>query len=588
MDFQISANPFHNIPRKKLDDALEDIMAAHSNNGVLTKEGALLSEVFYRYYNANIPVDYWWREMTDWNGPDSLIKYYTEITSDIKGAYKEGKRARFGGKHGIGKQLSLDTELPTPGGFIKLSELREGDVLFDEQGNTCTVTELHPIQTSPESYLVEFDDGSSVKACSDHRWFTYTRKERVTGVDGQVRTTKEILETLRVGGKQKIANHSIPLSKPIQYSNPAFEIDPYTLGCWLGDGTNREGSVETADQEILDEIGKVYDVTLIDSTVTESQSCRYRVGEILHPPGRSPIGELTALLKRAGLLCNKHIPDHYLRGTVEQRLALLQGLMDTDGSISEGGLCEFSSSIPILAEGVAALVRSLGIKTGGVRRGRSTLNGKRCKDRYRVTFTTTMPVFRLSRKLKNIRLQKTQKTRTTHRFITNVTPIDPEPMRCITVDSPSHLFLVTRNFIPTHNTMACACILKRIVETDKFSALYVNLHDIISVMLNSQPDVKTQAKEILLNVDFLVIDEVDSRFMPTENAADLFGRILEPILRTRIQNRMPLFFCTNTSKVEDSFSGPLQASIQSLMYLVKTVPVIGGDDARLKIKKGEL
>lgn len=137
-------------------------------------------------------------------------------------------------------------------------------------------------------------------------------------------------------------------------------------------------------------------------------------------------------------------------------------------------------------------------------------------------------------------------------------------------------------------TFTCACILKRVVETDKFSAFYVNLHDIISVMLNSPPDVKNQAKEILLNVDFLVIDEVDSRFMPTENAADLFGRILEPVLRTRIQNRMPLFFCTNTSKVEDSFSGPLQASIQSLMYLVKTVPVIGGDDARLKIKKGEL
>jgi hypothetical protein len=86
----------------------------------------------------------------------------------------------------------------------------------------------------------------------------------------------------------------------------------------------------------------------------------------------------------------------------------------------------------------------------------------------------------------------------------------------------------------------------------------------------------------------LVIDEFDTRFMGSENAADLFGRILEPIMRARIQNRMPLFFCTNSSKVEASFSGPLQASIESLMNVVKLVPIIGGDDARIKIKRGEL
>jgi hypothetical protein len=86
----------------------------------------------------------------------------------------------------------------------------------------------------------------------------------------------------------------------------------------------------------------------------------------------------------------------------------------------------------------------------------------------------------------------------------------------------------------------------------------------------------------------LVIDEFDTRFMGSENAADLFGRILEPIMRTRIQNRMPLFFCTNSIKVEGSFSGPLQASIGSLMKMVNFVPIIGGQDARQLIKTGAL
>jgi len=137
-------------------------------------------------------------------------------------------------------------------------------------------------------------------------------------------------------------------------------------------------------------------------------------------------------------------------------------------------------------------------------------------------------------------------------------------------------------------SLTTACILKRAVECGQYTALYVNLVDIIHVMLTTAPEVKTQGREFLLNVDFLVIDEMDSRFMGSENAADLFGRILEPIMRTRIQNRMPSFFCTNTSKIEESFSGPLQASIESLMKLVKLITVIGGEDARDKIKKGEL
>ena len=136
-------------------------------------------------------------------------------------------------------------------------------------------------------------------------------------------------------------------------------------------------------------------------------------------------------------------------------------------------------------------------------------------------------------------------------------------------------------------TMVSCCILKRAVEK-QYSAAYVNLVDIIHIMLTSSNEVKNQARETLLNVDFLVIDEFDARFMGSENAADLFGRILEPIMRTRIQNRMPLILCTNSINVAESFSGPLQASIESLMNMVTLVTVIGGQDARQKIKKGEL
>jgi hypothetical protein len=126
-------------------------------------------------------------------------------------------------------------------------------------------------------------------------------------------------------------------------------------------------------------------------------------------------------------------------------------------------------------------------------------------------------------------------------------------------------------------TMSCVCILKRVVERGQHDALYVNLTDIIHVMTSPDFETKNEARHRLLNVDFLVIDEVDQRFMSTENAADLFGRILEPIIRTRIQNRMPLLLCTNSPNVVDSFSGSLKESIKSLMKLVTVQPVLGKD-----------
>ena len=136
-------------------------------------------------------------------------------------------------------------------------------------------------------------------------------------------------------------------------------------------------------------------------------------------------------------------------------------------------------------------------------------------------------------------------------------------------------------------TLTSTCILKRAVERG-CSALYVNLTDIINVLLSSPNEVKNNARELLLSVDFLVIDEFDTRFMGSDNAADLFGRMIEPIVRTRIQNRMPLLMCTNSIKVEDSFSGPLKASMESLMKVIKLVPVLGGKDARAAVGKGEL
>lgn len=126
-------------------------------------------------------------------------------------------------------------------------------------------------------------------------------------------------------------------------------------------------------------------------------------------------------------------------------------------------------------------------------------------------------------------------------------------------------------------TMTATCILKKACQKGYF-CLYTNLSDIVSVLTSGSGEDKFLARRELVLVDFLVIDEFDSRFMPSENAADLYARSLESVFRTRSQNKLPTLMCTNSPNVVESFSGQLKASISSLMsgYL-KVFPVFGED-----------
>lgn len=119
-----------------------------------------------------------------------------------------------------------------------------------------------------------------------------------------------------------------------------------------------------------------------------------------------------------------------------------------------------------------------------------------------------------------------------------------------------------------------------------YSCLYINLSDIISVLINSNED-KHLARKELNTIDFLVIDEFDSRFIPSENAADLYARNLEMIFRTRSQNKLPTIMCTNSPNIIESFHGSLKISLDSLMkgYL-QIFPVFGEDFRKKKVLNG--
>lgn len=329
----------------------------------------------------------------------------------------------------FGKALALDTPILTPSGFKPIGEIKDGDIVFDERGDECTVTHAHDVIKNAESYRVHFCNGTYIDACKDHQWLTWTKRDRKNhkrdlSYNPSVKSTLEIFNSQKDG---KEYNHSIPYADIVDMKNAdVFGVDPYILGAWLGDGNTADARFSSIDKEILDEIREEYEVTKLSG-----ENCDYY------------IRGLQSELRKLNVLGNKHIPEDYLYSTYERRLALLQGLMDTDGTINKSGnCCEFYSTLECLADGVEFLVSSLGMKP--IRKIKKTTH----KDCHIVRFRPLRNVFRLPRKLERVTVSK----KLNHHTIVKVEKIANVDMRCLTVDSPSRLFLAGKNLIPTHNT----------------------------------------------------------------------------------------------------------------------------------------
>lgn len=388
----------------------------------------------------------------------------------------------FGGSAGPGKAISLSTPLPTPTGWTLMGDIRNGDALFDELGRVTRVTHVFDVIERPRSYRLRFDDGTSIEACAEHQWLTFDAKElnqltrrtsewraarrehrvsRVTGnkserftasltlrnrtvlrplaqdaPTGTVRTTREIVETLRTHAGR--ANHAVPVAAPLDLPDASLLVDPYLLGVWLGDGSKSSGSITTMDAEI--------EAAFAASVFKPGVRGR-------KPNNRAWAFTARGLITSLRVLCvlgDKHVPQQYLRGSREQRLALLRGLMDTDGTVDHDGAVQFTNTNRRIVDAVQELVVSLGWKAF-VTEGRAKFDGRDCGPVWDVSFSATDYVFSLTRKRERQRLATRRTTR--FRYIVAADEIEPVPMRCISVDSPSHLYLAGQQMVPTHNSL---------------------------------------------------------------------------------------------------------------------------------------
>ena len=258
----------------------------------------------------------------------------------------------------------------------------------------------------------------------------------------QVRTTREIMETLTTENGKRL-NHSIPLSESLILEEKELILDPYCFGVWLADGTSIRGEIVTADKEISEAFELAGYPLSKRKTQNHGKAIAYGV-----------LGGFQIGLRKIGVLGDKHIPTEYLRASKNQRLQLLKGLLDGDGHVGLDGNCELILTNLTLAKDAQELMHSLGIKTNWSE-GRAILvlpdgSHKDCGPKYRIKFTPAENVFSLANK--SNRLNDFQRSSTRRRYIKEVNLVESVPVRCITVDSPSHLYLAGKAMIPTHNS----------------------------------------------------------------------------------------------------------------------------------------
>lgn len=377
-----------------------------------------------------------------------LYRMYEVVPKGRPGAGRRRfNRAAINVRKGTAKALALDTPIATPSGWTTMGDIQVGDVVFDEAGQPTTVVDASEVFTGHDCFELVFRDGQRIIADAGHRWYTEAlRDPRATRYGGSVKTTEEIAATVstRADGA---SNHRIPVAGPLNLPEAALPIDPWVLGAWLGDG-------RTNDCEFTMHINDHPEFC------QSAEAAGYRVGDF-KPDSRRPstgsvrVFGLRSELRAAGLLGDKRVPAVYLRGSRDQRLALLQGLMDTDGTCAKvGGGSSFTSTLLVLAEAVYELACSLGLKPS-LRTTKSP-----GAPAWKVNFHAhrNIPVFRLKRKVDLLPERPDRMPMSRNRHIVSCERVPSVPTRCIAVDSDSHLFLAGEAMVPTHNTEKAAII----------------------------------------------------------------------------------------------------------------------------------
>jgi len=427
--------------RQLLDEAETKILEIGETGGrsseSFTKMSTVLAEVMSR-------LDELHRNPASVTGKATGFVDLDEITTGLQ----DGDLIIVAGRPSMGKAQSLDSRVRTPSGWAEMGSLQVGDALASIDGTPSIVTGVYP-QGVLKVYRITFSDGRSAEACAEHLWRVHYRewdKPRIL-------STAKLMEML---GRKRY-RHRLwidQVSGDFGHTDP-LPVDPWTLGALLGDGQLASHlTFSTADAEMLEHMA---------AGVGESMTLRHNGAYDwrLVPAGasrgvRMP-NPLVDGLREVGLYGiqshEKYIPRIYRNACRAARLAVLQGLLDTDGWVEKFGAARYCTSSYRLAKDVVELVRSLGgWCTLADKRPTYTCKGEKKDGRTAYVLNIHHPeprsLFRLSTKRDRLP-EKYQ--RSWRPVITSIEPSRVVPTQCISVSHPSRLY-ITDDYVVTHNT----------------------------------------------------------------------------------------------------------------------------------------
>ncbi|NIM49107.1 MAG: hypothetical protein GTO22_07580, partial [Gemmatimonadales bacterium] len=351
----------------------------------------------------------------------------------------------YGGAAGGGKLQPVTSQVFTPFGPRPIGDLREGDLVSNPEGTTAFVSAVFP-QGKRDIYEVEFVDGAVVECGIDHLWAAWRARNhgrRKRKIPYHVVRTAKLVEWLSQGHKVLM-----PVGEPVNFTKsyrPDWDvrpIEPYALGALLGDGHLPQAQLCTADPEIA----VALDAEFLSQKANNKAST-------YHVPGvKDSLAQLGLTECRAW---DKFIPQPYLYAPVEERWALLRGLMDTDGTVyRDRGRLGYCTTSPQLARDVKFLVESLGgVAIIDEKQAHYSHNGERKAGRLAYNLRIKLPkpkqAFRLERKR-----EICQPPQNMYRRVKEIRPTGRrEDCVCIVVDHPNGLYY-TDHFVVTHNSEA--------------------------------------------------------------------------------------------------------------------------------------
>lgn len=356
-----------------------------------------------------------------------------------------------------GKCLALDTPVLTTVGFKQLQDVRVGDFVFSPSGKPVEVLSVSETHQDHECYRINFDS-ETIVADADHLWeVRFARKQEYV-----LRTTKEIFEICQNPPKNIMRGQKavfrLRKTLPLELPSQKLRIHPYVLGVYMGDGCRTNNTITSADVDLVARIDDLYPFGVTPQKKSQEWHCaKYNLYFL-----REILSRETGYAIKAKV--PKFVPDKYLLSSCEQRLELLRGLMDSDGTVSKKGRhCEFVSTDRGLIDAVQFLVASLGgnPRVYGIQ-GR--LRGKLGTPGHRVMFAADfVNPFWLPRKASKVLPLESEefensRLKSTDHYIRSIERCDTVPVKCIGVDSADHMFLAGRTLIPTHNTFSVAII----------------------------------------------------------------------------------------------------------------------------------